>query len=141
MKKKLTRELIMYSIFGILTTLVNYAAYFALTDLFDVNYLLSNILAWYISVVFSYIVNRRYVFEEKAFGRRNIAIEYGKFTATRIFSVIIDVAFMWFFVEIIKLDDGIVKLINGVIIAVLNYILTKLLVFRKKKTVVKERHK
>lgn len=57
------REIIAYLIFGVLTTLVNIVVYFVASNLLGINYLISNFLAWFISVLFAYITNRAYVFE------------------------------------------------------------------------------
>ena len=55
------REIIMYLVFGVLTTVVNIVVYFLSAELLHINYLISNALAWFLSVLFAYITNRKYV--------------------------------------------------------------------------------
>lgn len=59
------KELILYIIFGVLTTLVNILVYYFFTKIILVNYIISNILAWVFSVFFAYVTNRIWVFESK----------------------------------------------------------------------------
>ena len=61
----LTKELIAYVFFGVLTTIVNFITYFLFASVFGINYLISNIIAWFVSVLFAYITNRIWVFESK----------------------------------------------------------------------------
>ena len=61
----LTKELIAYVFFGVLTTIVNFITYFLFEGVFGINYLISNIIAWFVSVLFAYITNRIWVFESK----------------------------------------------------------------------------
>lgn len=60
------KEIIMYLIFGVLTTAVNIGVYFISAELLHINYLISNGLAWFLSVLFAYLTNRKYVFESKS---------------------------------------------------------------------------
>lgn len=60
------KEILSYLIFGVLTTLVNYVSYFGATKLFRINYLVVNVIAWFISVVFAYVTNKFWVFENKS---------------------------------------------------------------------------
>ena len=55
----------MYLVFGVLTTVVNIVVYFLSAELLHINYLISNALAWFLSVLFAYITNRKYVFDSK----------------------------------------------------------------------------
>ena len=58
--KIFNKEVILYIIFGILTTIVNYLVYILMRNFLDI--LSSNLIAWFISVLFAYVTNRRYVF-------------------------------------------------------------------------------
>ena len=61
--------------FGVLTTVVNIVVYFLSAELLHINYLISNALAWFLSVLFAYITNRKYVFESNS---QNILKEAGE---------------------------------------------------------------
>lgn len=120
-------ELIYYVIFGILTTLVNIAVYLFFTRLCCVEYIISNILAWILSVLFAYFTNRIWVFESKS---HNIVRELSLFFAGRLFSGIMDMGLMYLFIDIFVIGDFISKIIIQIIVVFLNYIISKFIVFK-----------
>ena len=89
---ELKRELFWYVVFGVLTTVVNILAYLLFARIFNVNYIYSNIIAWFLSVLFAYITNRIWVFESKS---SNIIKEASYFFAGRIFSGVLDTGLMY----------------------------------------------
>ncbi len=128
-------EIIRYLIIGILTTLVSLGTYYALvlTILDPDNSLqlqIANVVSWIVSVLFAYFTNRSYVFKVKD---QKILQEFIKFVASRIFTLIIDMLMMYVFVSLLHFDDKIIKLIIQIIVIVLNYVLSKFLVFIKPK--------
>lgn len=132
-------ELINYLIIGILTTIVSLVTYYLLTlTILDANnkvYLqIANIISWLASVTFAYFTNRKYVFKVK--NKSNIK-ECLNFYMSRISTLIIDMIIMYIFVSILKFDNKIVKLIAQVVIIILNYILSKFIVFKSSKEVEK----
>lgn len=132
-------ELINYLIIGILTTVVSLATYYSLTlTILDANnkiYLqIANIISWLASVTFAYFTNRKYVFKVK--NKSNIK-ECLNFYISRISTLLIDMIIMYIFVSILKFDNKIVKLIAQVVIIILNYILSKFIVFKSSKEVEK----
>ena len=124
---KIEKELFWYVVFGVLTTLVNIGVYFVLTRL-GINYLLSNILAWFFSVLFAYVTNRRWVFESKS---PNVLKECVLFFSGRIFSGVIDTGLMWLFIDVLAIGDVISKTVIQVIVVVLNYVISKWVVFNE----------
>lgn len=132
-------ELINYLIIGILTTIVSLATYYLLTlTALDANnkvYLqIANIISWLASVTFAYFTNRKFVFKVK--NKSNIK-ECLNFYISRISTLLIDMFIMYIFVSILKFDNKIVKLIAQVVIIILNYILSKFIVFKSSKEVEK----
>lgn len=132
-------ELINYLIIGILTTVVSLVTYYLLTlTILDANnkvYLqIANIISWLASVTFAYFTNRKYVFKVK--NKSNIK-ECLNFYISRISTLLIDMIIMYIFVSILKFDNKIVKLIAQVVIIILNYILSKFIVFKSSKEVEK----
>lgn len=125
---RLEKELVMYVIFGVLTTLVNILVYWVFADFLGVNYLISNIMAWVLSVLFAYVTNRIWVFEST---NDNIIKEMTLFFGGRLFSGVVDTALMYIFIDILFIGDFISKIIIQVIVVILNYILSKLVVFRE----------
>lgn len=142
------RELITYGIFGVATTLVNMAIYYllmlipffkselsvsVLDKTYEVGYLLANATAFLGAVIFSYIVNRRYVFQNKVSGRAAVTRQFLSFLGTRLVSFGIEEVLMFVLVEKALVGEYIVKWPVAVIVVVLNYVFGKLIVFRKPK--------
>ncbi len=156
-KKLINKETVSYLIFGVLTTLVNLVVYtfcdnvifkdaaFATvsgTDAFSkaLNTFLekgvAGIIAWFVAVLFAFVTNRLFVFSERATGFKGIIAECGKFFGARLITGIIEILGVPLFIVIGidykllgKLD--IAKVIISVIVIVLNYIFSKLFVFKK----------
>lgn len=129
------REIINYLIFGVLTTIVSLATYYLLVytilnPKIPLQLQIANIISWITCVTFAYITNRKYVFNSK---NNNILKEMTKFYSSRLTTLILDMLFMFIFVTTLHFNDKIIKLILQVIITILNYILSKILVFTKKK--------
>ena len=124
---RLDRELVLYVIFGTLTFFVNIIVYFLFESVFGINYLISNILAWFFSVLFAYITNRIWVFESKS---QNILKEMSLFFGGRIFSGAVDTGLMYLFIDILTIGDLISKIIVQIIVVILNYVFSKLIVFK-----------
>ena len=124
---KIDRELVLYVVFGTFTFLVNIIVYFIFKYLLSVNYIISNILAWFFSVLFAYITNRIWVFESKS---PDILKEMSLFFGGRIFSGVVDTALMYLFIDVLTIGDTISKIVVQVIVIILNYVLSKLIVFK-----------
>lgn len=121
-------EVINYLIVGGMTTLVSIGVYALFTKCFHINYMIANVISWIISVLFAYITNRIFVFKSK---NDNILIEIYQFFKYRIFSFLIEIFLMYVFVELINIDDMISKVIVQIIVIILNYVFSKLFVFKK----------
>lgn len=122
------KELGMYVIFGVLTTLVNVVVYYLFSNVFGINYLISNVLAWILSVLFAYITNRIWVFESES---ENILKEIFLFFSGRLFSGVVDTGLMYLFIDILSVGDFISKIVIQIIVVVLNYVISKLVVFKE----------
>ena len=129
------KEIINYLIFGVLTTVVSLVTYYiCVYTILDpdnaVQLQIANVISWIISVAFAYITNRKFVFESK---EKNKIKEASKFVTSRIATLIMDMAIMYVGVTALKFNDKIMKLISQVVVIVMNYILSKILVFKKEK--------
>ena len=109
------KELVLYVVFGVLTTVVSYVSYWIFTDFLHIPYMVSTALSWVLSVTFAYVTNRKWVF------------------ASRIASGFMEMGMMFIGVDLLHVNDKIVKLVANVFVILANYILSKLVVFRKKK--------
>ena len=126
-------EIIRYLIIGVLTTIVSLITYYLLVStVFDPNNAIelqiTNIISWIVCVTFAYFTNRIYVF--KVDNEVNTK-EVISFYASRLSTLFIDMLLMFVFVTLLSFNDKIVKLAVQVIIIILNYILSKFIVFKK----------
>ena len=122
------KEVISYLIFGVLTTVVNIVVYYVFNTWLQVNYLVSNAIAWIASVLFAYITNRKYVFESKNTSMFN---ELVKFISARLSTGIMDMILMWLLVDVLSMNSMVSKIVVNVLVIVLNYVLSKVFVFKK----------
>ena len=129
LKKILNKETFLYLIFGILTTIVNIVSFFLFNKLF--NYKLSNIIAFILAIVFAYITNKKYVFESKKEEKTEIIKEFIFFIGSRLFNFVLDMLLMVLFIEALFMNVLISKIIANIFVIILNYILSKKLVFKK----------
>lgn len=140
------KELIIYGVFGVCTTLVNFLTYKLFNVLLGVEfYLVSNIVAWFASVVFAYISNKLFVFESKSWDLKLVAKEVSSFFAARVFSFLVEEAGLFLLVDIFGMKDFafevygftvsgnmISKVILAVVVVVMNYFFSKFVIFKKK---------
>lgn len=127
------RELILYVFFGGLTTLVNWAGYWLLADVFHVPYLWATAIAQVLSILFAYVTNRIWVFESKAKGFSAVFWEMVRFFGCRAASFVLDLLCMRIGVGGLHINDMVMKLLSNVIVVIVNYVFSKLIVFRKPK--------
>ena len=125
------KEQIAYLFWGVATTAVNLGVYFLCTDVFLANYILSNILAWLVSVLFAFLVNKSFVFASKSWETQVVFPELCKFIGARVFSGFLETGILWLGVDLLQLHDGIVKLLVSVLVVILNYIFSKLFIVRR----------
>ena len=138
------KELITYVIFGVLTTLVNFFAFWIFTKIFGEDlYLVNNAIAWVVGVVFAYVTNKLFVFESKSWDLKLIAKEITGFLGARIFSFLVEESGMFLFVSVLGLGESsltllgftitgqfIVKILLAVIVVVMNYVFSKFFIFK-----------
>jgi putative flippase GtrA len=123
------KEIILYLVFGVLTTLVNISIFILLHSACHIELLISNTIAWFFSVVFAYITNKIWVFESKS---NEILHEFILFVGGRIFSYLVETILLIVFVSILAFNDNYVKIIAQVIVIILNYVLSKSIIFKSK---------
>lgn len=126
------RKILLYLMFGGLTTLVNMVAYFYLTKLVGVHYLAANAGAWLAAVLFAYVSNRAYVFTSGGRGLVFMFKECLSFISCRILSGLIDTGIVLVMIDLLHFQDLIVKITANAVTVVLNYFFSKWIVFRDK---------
>lgn len=141
-KKVLTKEVILYIVFGVLTTLVNIVVSYVLTALVRIEGNISSTIGIICSILFAYFTNRKLVFNSKAITLKENMQEFGKFILGRAFTMVIEIIGVFLLNNVIyafynMFDDNIAYLINkcliSVIVIVLNFVISKFFVFNKDK--------
>ena len=126
------KDVIPYAIFGVLTTIVNIVTYYVAAHFLKMPIMISTMLAWFLAVLFAYITNRKWVFHSSADTPGRILAEIIAFFSCRIATGIVDWLCMWIFVDLLDFNDVIIKAMANVLVIILNYIASKLLIFKGK---------
>ena len=127
------RDLILYVLFGAFTTLVNTAVYWLCAHPLGLPVVPSSVIAWFMAVLFAYLTNRKMVFHSEAVTRAEIAREIVSFFLCRLATGVLDWVLMYVFADRLRLNDLAVKIAVNILAILLNYIASKLLIFRRKK--------
>jgi len=133
------RETITYGIAGVSTTIVNFIAYHLFCNILGIPNLIANAIAWVIAVAFAYVVNARWVFQDKQEDAAAESKKIVKFFGARIVTFVVEEAGMFVLVDLLKGNNLIMKAIVAVLVIILNYIFSKLFVFTKKKDTAEEK--
>lgn len=128
--KVMNREVISYLIFGVLTTLVNWVVYAAMVKV-HIDYRIATAAAWAVSVLFAFIVNKIFVFQSYNLRPAFVMKEITSFVACRAVSGVMEMVFMIVMVSWIHMDEYISKIAVSVIVVIVNYVFSKLFIFRK----------
>lgn len=122
-----------YLIFGALATIVNIVVYYIAFYAINIDNATSNVIAWVIAAIFAYITNKIFVFESKVDSKKQLLKEATSFFACRLFTLLIDEVIMVVSVDKLGLSGIIMKIISNIIVIILNFILSKLVIFKKEK--------
>lgn len=133
------REPIVYLIFGVATTAVNWIVYVAMQKLFHADMTLCNAVAWVIAVLFAYVTNKLFVFESKSWAAGTVVREAAAFVGARILTGVLETAVPTLLFKIgldqavFGIEGFVAKAVTSVVVIILNYVFSKLIVFRKQK--------
>lgn len=125
-------EVLSYLIFGVLTTVVNYLVYLPAYNLLGLSAALSNAIAWVVAVAFAYLTNKPFVFKSNDWSAKTVIPELTKFVGCRVASGAAETLILLVTVDILNWNGNLWKLVTSVLVVVLNYIASKLVVFKKK---------
>ena len=125
-------EVLIYLVFGVLTTVVNYVIYLPVYNILSLSAALSNAIAWVGAVAFAYLTNKPFVFKSHDWSLKTVVPELTKFVGCRVASGAAETLILLVTVDIFHFNGNIWKLFTSVIVVVLNYIGSKLFVFRNK---------
>lgn len=127
-----TPEMISYIIFGVLTTAINIAVFQAANKGLQWSWQAANILAWILAVLFAFITNKLWVFKSKSFQAIVLWREFISFVSARLLSLGVDYACLWLLIDHCHWNELLSKIVDNVLVIIINYALSKLLIFRKK---------
>lgn len=130
-KKLLEKETVRYLFIGACTTAVNFICFAAFLKWFNLNLNLANFLGIAISIIFAFFANKYYVFEGDGKGLKTLSIEFVKFVAARIITMLMELFFVWLAVEKLQYNEFLSKAIITILVIVANYFLSKFLIFQK----------
>lgn len=140
LNKFLTKEVIFYLIFGILTTVVNIAVSYILTAFFHVEGNIASTIGIIVCVLFAYFTNRKLVFNSSASTAKEKWSEFAKFILGRAFTMVVEIIGVFFLNNLIHafygmFSDNIAYLINkiliSIIVIILNFFISKFFAFKK----------
>lgn len=127
------KQLCSYVFWGTGTTIVNFTVFFLCTKLFHIHHLVSNGIAWVLAVTYAFISTKLLVFASKSWHPSIVFKELFGFVSARLLSGIVETTILFIFIDCLHVPKaGLVKLIATVIVVTINYVSSKLLIFRNK---------
>lgn len=127
------RDILLYLIFGALTTAVNFLIYIPLHHVLGWSAASSNVLAWIAAVVFAFLTNKPFVFRSHDWSRTVVLPEFTKFVGSRILSGLLETAWVVLTVDFLHWHGVIMKIIASVFVIIFNYVASRWVVFSRKK--------
>lgn len=124
-------DILTYLVFGVLTTVVNYVVYLPVYNVLGLSAAVSNVLSWAAAVTFAYLTNKPFVFKSHDWSRQTVIPELTKFVSCRIASGAMETAILLVTVDLLGWNGNLWKLFTQVLVVVLNYVFSKLIVFKK----------
>ena len=125
-------DIVSYLFFGVCTTIVNYLVYIPCYNFLGMSASVSNMVAWVVAVAFAYLTNKPFVFKSNDWSAATVVPELTKFVGCRIGSGVAETIVLFLAVDLLGWNGNIWKLVTQVMVTVMNYVASKLLVFRKK---------
>ena len=127
------KEGLLYLFFGGMTFFLSIFLFWFMDSVLHMNELVNNTIDWIICVAFQFFTNRTWVFDGKVDTKKDFIRQAGSFTAGRLFTLVVEDILIFIFITLLKLPKMPVKLGATFVVIALNYIISKLIVFRKKK--------
>jgi len=125
-------DILAYLFFGVLTTAVNYLIYLPCYNLWGLSASVSNVIAWVGAVAFAYLTNKPFVFKSHDWSAETVIPELTKFVGCRVGSGVMETAIIFVTVDLLAWNGNVMKLLTSVLVVIVNYLASKLLVFRSK---------
>lgn len=131
-RRLLSREMISYAFFGLLTTAIDMGSYWFFTNSMSMDYRIASVLSWVLAVIFAFFTNKVFVFRQYDFRGAVLFREFRLFVLARGLSLLYMLGWMSLAVEWIRMDDLLAKVLGNVVVILLNYVASRLVIFTKK---------
>jgi putative flippase GtrA len=125
-------DILAYLFFGVLTTVVNYLVYLPCYNWLQMSAAVSNAIAWVVAVAFAYVTNKPFVFKSYDWSAKTVVPELTKFIGSRVASGGLETLIIFVTVDLLQFNGNVMKLITSVLVVVLNYVASKMLVFKSR---------
>lgn len=125
------KDIFWYCFFGGLTTVVNIAIFYLFNDVVGLHYMVANIIAWVVAVLFAYITNRTWVFKSKVCGSKAIFKELMLFIWFRVLSLVMEMVILFIMIDLLGVSEMITKLVTQVVVIIANYVFSKWIIFKE----------
>lgn len=126
------KQFLLYALFGGLTFVVSVVSYGFFCTLLTFNELISNLLSWILAVSFAFFTNRIWVFQSPTNTSTEFFQQLLKFFSGRLATLGVEEIILLLFVTIMHLPNMLVKIAAQIIVIILNYILSKKVIFTSK---------
>jgi putative flippase GtrA len=127
------KEFLLYALFGLGTVLISIGSYALFTEHMDMGILVANAISWVFATLFAFLTNRAWVFTSHVTGAKAFLLQLGSFSLGRFATLLIEEWMLYFFVGVLQLPNMTIKFIAQIVVIALNYLISKLIVFRRKK--------
>ena len=117
------KSIISYLFFGVCTTLINWGVYFLCYNILSIPNVVSTVIAWVVAVVFAFVTNKLWVFDSKSFDSKTLIHEIWTFFVARLATGVLDIAIMYFAVDVFNMNSTVWKLLSNVLVIIINYVL------------------
>lgn len=125
------KSIIIYLVFGVITTVVNFIVYFPLYNLLGMSATVSNVIAWAVAVIVAFLTNKPFVFNSNDWSLKTTVPEFVKFVGCRVGSGLAETGIIFLTVDLLTWNGNFWKIVTSVLVVILNYVASKLFVFRK----------
>ena len=127
-------EAVNYLFWGFAAFVLGTGLFYVFANVMGLYEQIANVLSWIICVIFAYVTNRTFVFKSKVKGIKNIFAEFKDFIAARILTLVMENVILFVMIDLMDINNMIAKIVGQVVVIVSNYFLSKLWIFRKKKS-------
>lgn len=134
------REGMRYLVFGVLSTVVNILIFTVCKKAIGIGTVISNIIAWIFAVIFAYITNKLWVFDSKTSGTKDFLREIISFFGARVFTLFVETIFLKIVIDRLGFNETIMKIVSNIIVIIINFLLSKLIIFKNNKDERKEKN-